>query len=81
MNLFSSIIDQIVSRLTGNELKIKEIKESIGQIIGFEINQDQIKIKDSVVFLNISPTVKTKILFKKQEIIKALNKFNIKDIK
>lgn len=81
MNLFSSIIDQIVSKLTNSELKIKEIKESIGQIIGFEINQDQIKIKDSVIFLNISPTIKTKILFKKQEIIKALNKFNIKDIK
>lgn len=81
MSLFSSIINQIVNKLNTNEFKKEEIIKELTSIINIQIKQDEIEIKNSIIFLNISPTIKTSVLLKKGFIIKHLERFNIKDIK
>lgn len=80
MSLFNTILEQLTKSLQGKELYKDEIVKGINTIIGINIKPDQIKIKENKIFINVSPTIKTVIYLKKQQILKALEKYKITTI-
>lgn len=61
--------------LVSGEIKKEFIKKSINSILGIEINNDDIKIKNNTVYLNIKPLYKNEILIKKELITAKLEEF------
>lgn len=80
MTLFSSIIEDLVSKLNKKEKNKEVLASEITKTIGIQISPDQISVKDSTLILNISPTIKSNILLKKELILKTLERFGIKNI-
>jgi hypothetical protein len=80
MNLFNSLLEELSKKIKGNELYKNDISLEIKNILGISINPDQISIKNGTLFINVSPTIRSAILLKKESLIKALSKYNIKTI-
>ncbi len=55
-------------KVADTDLKIELIKK-IKEIINLEIELKDIRIKNSLAYLNLSPTVKTEILLNKKTIL------------
>lgn len=72
-------------------LKFKNLKDPkeelatlarlISEIVGKEITQTQIVLKDDVVYLQVSPYIKTEIYMKKESILEFLCKNNFQKVK
>ena len=54
--------------LLSEEAKIESIGKIISEIIGVQINNQDIKIKNGVIYLNIKPVYKNKIFLKQEQI-------------
>lgn len=80
MNLFNDLLEKISKRLQGNELYKLEIAKKITDIIGINIEPDQIEIKNNKLFLSISPTIKSLVFLKKDKILKELSLYKINSI-
>lgn len=80
MNLFSNTISEISKRLKGKELFKEDIAQIISLEVGSTIKPDEVQIKSGVLFLNISPTLKSIVYIKKQKILKSLKSFRINSI-
>ena len=80
MSLFSSILEELTKKLSTGEQYKKEIAETVSSIVGFTFLPDHMIIKNGVLFINASPTVKTAILLRKQKILENVRKYNIKTI-
>ncbi len=80
MNLFNSILEELSKKIKGAEIYKEEVSLVISKLLNININSDQISIKKGVLFLNVSPTIKSALLLKKEVLIKELSKFNIKTI-
>ncbi len=80
MNLFNSILEELSKKIEGAEIYKEEVSLVISRLLNININPDQISIKNGVLFLNVSPTIKSALLLKKEVLIKELSKFNIKTI-
>ncbi len=78
-------LDKFKKILSQKEVSSRIIAETITKHISFEIKQDLINIKNGIIFINSSPSIKNEILIHKQGIISDLNKFlpqsHFKDIK
>ncbi len=44
---------------------------------GFEIKEDNFKIKEGVIYLNVSPIIRTKIFLEKQKILTEIQKDSV----
>ncbi len=77
MNLFQDILSKIKKDLDAKSLDISLVSKIISDIVGVEISKDKIKQKGSHIFLNISPTLKSKLILKRQDIISAFQKNNL----
>jgi hypothetical protein len=80
MNLFNSILEELSKKIKGAEIYKEEVSLVISRLLNININPDQIAIKNGTLFLNVSPTIKSALLLKKEMLIKELSKFNIKTI-
>ena len=80
MNLFNSILEELSKKIKGAEIYKEEVSLVISRLLNININPDQISIKNGTLFLNVSPTIKSALLLKKEVLIKELSKFNIKTI-
>jgi hypothetical protein len=58
--------------LLGEEKKKEYIKNAISEIIGVQIESQDIKIKNGTIFLNIKPIYKNEIFLKKELIFSKL---------
>lgn len=58
--------------LFSGEVKRETIAHIIGGVIGLSIKQEDVKIKNNVVYLNIKPIYKNEIFLKKEKISKLL---------
>ncbi len=58
--------------LLKEEVKKDLIRETISDIINFQIQKEDIKIKKGVVYLNIKPIYKNEIFLKKDQIFNKL---------
>ena len=80
MNLFNSTISEISKRLKGKELFKEDIARIISLEVGSTVRSDEVQIKGGVLFLSISPTLKSIVYIKKQKILKSLTPFRISSI-
>lgn len=80
MSLFNNILDQITKSLQNKENYKEDIVKEINNIIGIKISSDQIRIKDNKIFFSVSPTIKTVIFLKKNQLITVLKKYKIESI-
>jgi len=58
--------------LISEEIKKESIRNIISEIINLQIKPEDIKIKNSTVYLNIKPIYKNEIFFKKDQIFLKL---------
>ncbi|MFA5937299.1 MAG: hypothetical protein WC822_05500 [Candidatus Paceibacterota bacterium] len=58
--------------LFSEEVKVESIRKIISEIIGYEIKNKDIKIKNNIIYLNIKPIYKNEILLKKDQIFLKL---------
>ena len=73
-------------KLKPTDLHIKEsLIWIIKDVYGTTLKNEEIKVSKDIIFLNIHPTFKTELFFKRNEILERLNKeikpLVIKDIK
>jgi hypothetical protein len=54
--------------LLGEEGKQEIIRNAISSVINTEIKQEDIKIKNNIIYLNIKPIYKSEILLKQSQI-------------
>ncbi len=80
MSLFNNILDQITRSLQNKENYKEDVVREINNIIGIKISSDQVKIKDNKIFFSVSPTIKTVIFLKKNQLITVLKKYKIESI-
>ena len=61
--------------LLSEEVKKNSIKNIISEIIGIQIKNQDIKIKNNTVYLNIKPIYKNEIFLKKEKISSKLQEY------
>lgn len=80
MSLFSSILSELSKKIQGAELFKNDIAQIVSDTVGVSITKDQLEIKEGKLFISVSPTIKTKILFKKDNLLQRLQQYKIKAI-
>ncbi|MEI8338132.1 MAG: hypothetical protein WCF92_03230 [bacterium] len=84
MQLISSFLEKF-KNLKDPKQDRTDIASIISGVIGEEINESLVNEKNGIIFLQISPMLKTQIFMNKEKIIQILNsekpKLNIKDIR
>jgi hypothetical protein len=65
LNKFSDI-------LLSEEVKKKSIKDIISEVVRVNIKNEDIKIKNNVIYLDIKPIYKNEIFLKRDEILSKL---------
>jgi hypothetical protein len=58
--------------LLSGEGKKESIRRVISEVIKIEINSEDLKIKNNIIYLNIKPIYKNEILIKQNEIFSKL---------
>jgi len=58
--------------LLSENLKTESIRNVLQKIIGVEIKNKDIKIKDNIIYLNLKPIYKNEIFINKEKIVSAL---------
>lgn len=66
------LLGRFSSILLSEENKKESIRRAISEALKAEINSKDVKIKGSVVYLNIKPIYKNEIFMKQEEILKKL---------
>lgn len=61
--------------LLSEEVKKEFIKNTISEIIDIQINNQDIHIKNNIIYLNIKPIYKSEILLKQDKIFLKLKEF------
>lgn len=80
MSLFHSILTQLSHRIQKGSDRKTEIAKIISDILMVPISQDMLSIKETTLFIRISPTIKTAVKLKKQILQEQLQKYNITTI-
>ena len=73
MKILSSFLEKFKNIIDPQQERIY-ISNIISSLVGDEINESVISIKNGIIFLQISPMLKTQIFLNKQKIIEILNK-------
>lgn len=61
--------------LLSEEAKREAVRKAISSAVNININSEDIKIKNSVIYLDIKPIYKNEIFLKQEEIFLKLKKF------
>lgn len=78
----SSFLSKISKNISDTDSLKKIISESIYKNTNIDIKSEDFTIKDTIVYINISPTYKSKIFINKEKIISDLASFiKITDIR
>ncbi len=84
MQILSSFLEKFKNLKDPKQDRV-DIACIISSVIGEEISESLVNEKNGVVFLQISPMLKTQIFMNKEKILEILNtekpKLNIKDIR
>ena len=61
------------TKLEPSDRRVKRaVSEAVSEITGVIVGEDDLKVSGKTVFLNIHPTAKTEIFFKKKKILNQL---------
>lgn len=77
MSLFQSVLKSISDKLEKNSSKKELIASEISKIIKTSIDKNSINLKNGILKINTNPTIKTAILFKKENIISKLKEIGV----
>ena len=84
MQILSSFLEKFKNLKDPKQDRV-DLSDIISSLVGEEINESLINEKNGIIFLQISPMLKTQIFLNKQKIIEILNKekpnLHIKDIR
>lgn len=58
--------------LLSEEVKKESIRKTISEVIGVQIKNQDIKIKNNIIYLNIKPIYKNEIFLKQEQIFLRL---------
>ncbi len=59
--------------LLSAEFKIVSIQKVIFEVVNININKEDIKLRNNIVYLNIKPIYKNEVFLKKQKILERLS--------
>ena len=71
-NLFSSLLEQIKQNYKNKADTSNEITSLISDVIGFQLQEKDIKISQGVLYITVSPTIKSVIFQHKKELLEKL---------
>lgn len=77
MSLFQTLLSQIEKQLETNNARKALFVAVLRDVVGVTIDPDSISVKDTVLYLRVSPTVRMAISLKKQKIIAAFKEKEI----
>lgn len=77
----SSFLSKFSKNINDNNLIKEEICKSILNRTNLVLKQEDITIKNNVLFLDITPVYKSKIFINKKDILSDISSFKITDIK
>ncbi len=80
MSLFQTILGDIAKRLSGIEGHKEDIARLITSVIGISISANQLQIKNTTLFVLVSPTIKSAIRLKQTALLIELKPYNITTI-
>jgi hypothetical protein len=67
-----NLLDRFNNLLFSNEAKTEAIKKAVFEATGIEIKKEEVRIKNSTIFLNIKPLYKNEIFLKQEKILSIL---------
>jgi len=78
----SSFLEKISKNLKNNQINKNQIIEILNKKINIYLKEEDIEVKNCILFINTSPAVKNKIFINKESLLFDLNKItNIVNIK
>jgi hypothetical protein len=77
MNLFGDTLQKIAQRLLGESQKKKLIAQALTEFLHTPISEDALLIKDEVLKIRISPTIKTAVLLNQTAVMEFLKQKGI----
>lgn len=80
MSLFKNALLEISKKLRNKESYKDDISRIVSSEVGVVVSADNLQTNNGVLFINTSPTIKSAILLKKQEILKRLIDYKIHSI-
>jgi len=78
MELINNLLKNYYKKINQQQLVIQIIIKEINNKTGLDLTNEEIKLKDSVVYLKTKPKKKIEIFIKKELIIQELNNLGIK---
>ncbi len=80
MSLFQKILADITKKINSNKEYKEDIAQKLSTITGIPIKDTQIEVKNGVLFISVSPTIKSVIRLKQQDILRLVKEYNITTI-
>lgn len=77
----SSFLSKISKNISDTDNTKKIISESIYKNTNIDIKPEDFTIKNNIVYIDLSPTYKSKIFINKNKIISDIKSYNIIDIR
>lgn len=77
MNLFQSVLAELSKKIHSASLYKKDIAETLSTLLAVPINEDQVIVKGTAVYIHVSPTIRTALVLKKKAVLEGLKKYNI----
>lgn len=66
------LLERFSHILLSEENKKESVRRAISEAIRTEINSEDVKIKNNVIYLNIKPIYKNEVFMRQEEILKKL---------
>ncbi|MEI6022303.1 MAG: hypothetical protein WCQ32_00455 [bacterium] len=80
-NLFSSLLEQIKQNYKNKATTSTEITSLVSDVIGFQLQEKDIKISQGVLYITVSPTIKSTVMQHKKELLEKLASWGVSAIR
>lgn len=80
MSLFHSILARLEAQVIKEASGTEEVATIVSSVLGTTVSPEQIKIKQSVLTLNVPATLKLALKLKQTKLVEALEKYKISKV-
>ena len=70
-----NLLERFSKILLAEESKKEAVRRAVSEVLKTEINSEDVKIKNNVVYLNIKPIYKNEVFIKQEQIVKRMQEF------
>ena len=67
-----NLLEKFSNILLSEENKKESVRRAVSEALQTEINSEDVKIKNNVVYLNIKPIYKNEVFLKREQILRRL---------